>query len=212
MRAVGVAWWWASAPFVRPIALLALHGLWIQMFLSGFGGKGWRHAVSLALAVGVAVFLSRLRGPAAWGAASVLAAISVVGLVLVLFLPAIRGAQSWIRFGPINLQPSELAKVGLVFANAIFLGARGGRGLGPWRGLAFVGLGTAVVTGLTLIQPDLGTAIVIMAISWIQALASRAHRGITIGVPLALAAALLERIMTPQGRKARPMDTVEASD
>ena len=29
---------------------------------------------------------------------------------------------------------------------------------------------------------------------------------------LVLAAALLERIMTPQGRKARPMDTVEASD
>ena len=29
---------------------------------------------------------------------------------------------------------------------------------------------------------------------------------------LVLAAALLERIMTPQGRKARPIDTVEASD
>lgn len=180
-----------AAPFLRPLALLALYGLWLQVFLSGYGGKGWRHAVSLALAVAVAVALSRLAGPAAWGAATLLAAVSLAGLAVVLFLPAVRGAQSWIRLGPVNLQPSELAKVGLIFANAIFLGSRGGRGLGPGRGLAFVGLATAVVAGLTLLQPDLGTAIVIVAISWGQTLASGASKRVTVGIPLALLAALV---------------------
>jgi cell division protein FtsW len=73
--------------------------------------------------------------------------------------PAVNGAQRWIGAGPIQVQPSELAKVALVLYGAYVLAARPKmvrsiRTLVPY--LAVV----AFACLLVLVEPDLGTAIV----------------------------------------------------
>jgi rod shape determining protein RodA len=73
-----------------------------------------------------------------------------------------RGTQAWFQLGPFQLQPAELAKVVVILAVASLLSSAEL----PLRlrtlGLALVLFG--VPTGLILLQPDLGTALVFIAI------------------------------------------------
>ena len=89
---------------------------------------------------------------------------SVLGLVAVLFVGStINGAHSWIRL-PLGftLQPSEFAKLAIVVGVAMLLAERrdgedGPRDIDVLQALAFA----AVPVGLIVLQPDLGTIIVI---------------------------------------------------
>jgi len=84
-------------------------------------------------------------------------------LLLAVFLPGIGisalGAHRWINFGFFVLQPAELAKLVLI----IYLAAWFSR---PERErlLAFALL-VAMVVGLVLLEPDLGTSIILIAIA-----------------------------------------------
>ena len=86
-------------------------------------------------------------------------------LLLAVFLPGIGisalGAHRWINFGFFVLQPAELAKLVLI----IYLAAWFSR---PERKrlLAFALL-VAMVVGLVLLEPDLGTSIILIAIALI---------------------------------------------
>jgi len=81
-------------------------------------------------------------------------------LVLVLFVGSTRtGATRWFSFGPINLAPSDIAKLTLIFALARFL-AYTKLGSASKRRLALSFLLTMVPMMLILRQPDLGTAMV----------------------------------------------------
>jgi len=87
---------------------------------------------------------------------------SVALLVAVLFIGTIaKGSQRWLAFGPVTIQPSELAKLGVVIALARFFHhnkAQDGYGLlALVRPLALVGIPFLLV----LKQPDLGTALLI---------------------------------------------------
>ena len=85
-------------------------------------------------------------------------------LVLVLALPG-NGMRRWIFVGPFSIQPSEAAKLVVVLFLASYLARKEDRindlrhGLLP--GFAVVGL----ITLLVAIEPDLGTAIVIVGIA-----------------------------------------------
>ncbi len=85
-------------------------------------------------------------------------------LLLAVMLPGVgasaNGAQRWIAVGPLQVQPSELAKLALVLYGAQLLAARPRmvrtiRTAVPY--LAVVGLGCL----LMVVEPDLGTAIVV---------------------------------------------------
>jgi len=86
-------------------------------------------------------------------------------LLLVVFLPGIGiralGAHRWINFGFFVLQPAELAKLALVVYLSAWFSVRE-RG----RLFAFVIL-VAMVVGLVLLEPDLGTSVIIIAIALI---------------------------------------------
>jgi rod shape determining protein RodA len=70
------------------------------------------------------------------------------------------GAQSWFSLGPLQLQPSEFAKVGVIVCLAAVFTREAG---GPKR-LA-VALGAAgVIAALILLQPDFGTFLVFVAV------------------------------------------------
>lgn len=80
-------------------------------------------------------------------------------LVLVLAFPAISGARSWIRVGSIGFQPSEFAKI----ATILVIAQWAARLKTPPKGMTELVLPATLVglpAALTLLQPDLGTAIV----------------------------------------------------
>jgi rod shape determining protein RodA len=70
-----------------------------------------------------------------------------------------RGAQAWFQVGPLQFQPSEVAKVLLVLALAAYCAQHRGE-LDAWRLAVTLGI-AAVPIGLVLLQPDLGTALVL---------------------------------------------------
>lgn len=71
----------------------------------------------------------------------------------------------WIRFGPLSFQPSEIAKPALVLFLAWFLQDRVDR-LGDWRrALLPAALPALIFIALILKEPDLGTAMVLAAVT-----------------------------------------------
>jgi len=77
-------------------------------------------------------------------------------LVLTPLGEVVQGAQRWISVGPIQLQPSELAKLATILALAAYLASR----KGDMNTLA-LGIACAIVAlpvTLIFLEPDLGTA------------------------------------------------------
>jgi rod shape determining protein RodA len=70
------------------------------------------------------------------------------------------GAQAWFQVGPLQFQPSEIAKVALVVAIAGYCHQHRGD-LDAWRVAVAIGL-AGVVMGIVYAQHDLGTMLVIM--------------------------------------------------
>ncbi|MBC7326442.1 MAG: rod shape-determining protein RodA, partial [Moorella sp. (in: Bacteria)] len=91
-------------------------------------------------------------------------ALNLVLLAAVLFVGhEAKGAQRWINLGPFLMQPSEFAKVITVITLACFLDKRQGK-LNRWQDLILPFLYVGVPVLLILKQPDLGTALVLLAI------------------------------------------------
>jgi cell division protein FtsW len=93
----------------------------------------------------------------------------VVSLLLLALVPVIGssayGATRWIDLGLIQIQPSEPAKLALALWGADLL-CRKDRLLGRWRHLLVPLLPmVAVLAGLVMIQPDMGTTLVLLAIT-----------------------------------------------
>jgi cell division protein FtsW (lipid II flippase) len=115
------------------------------------------------------------------------AALAVVLLLAVYWFPPINGAQRWIRFGPVGLQPSEFAKLAVVLALARYLMYRDS--YRQWWGLAVPLAMVVVPVFLVLKEPDLGTALVffpVMAAMLFAAGARRRHLASVLIVGLAL--------------------------
>src|SRR5262249_32552399 len=74
-----------------------------------------------------------------------------------------KGAQSWFEFAGFQLQPSELGKVALILALAAV--ASQFRGDIDLRRLCVLLVLAGLPLGLIMLQPDLGTALVMIAIT-----------------------------------------------
>jgi rod shape determining protein RodA len=99
------------------------------------------------------------------------------------------GARRWIDLGPMNLQPSEFAKIGLALVVATFF-AENRRGAGNWTDLAIATVFLAVLGGLIAREPDLGTAVTLVPIFLgIAFVAGMRLKVVAVIVILALAAA-----------------------
>jgi cell division protein FtsW len=95
--------------------------------------------------------------------------LSIACLVLVLAIGVkTNGARRWLRFGPFNFQPSELAKLALIVAVAYY-GDRYQRFMsGFGRGLVVPGLIISVVLGLVFVEPDRGTTVLLAMVGGIM--------------------------------------------
>src|SRR4029077_10507729 len=87
----------------------------------------------------------------------------------VFFLDKSHGTHRWIQLGPANLQPSELAKLAVIFYLAWFLERRRRPevyGMNDWKRTILPAIGPVLVfVGLVVLEPDLGTAVEIFIIA-----------------------------------------------
>jgi cell division protein FtsW len=122
-----------------------------------------RQALYTGLGIVAMVLVSRVDFHALRRMAGGLLLTSLVLLLAVLALGrSVNGARRWIELGPLQFQPSELAKVAVAVWAAAYLARRK-----PPRTLKQLarplGLLVGVVCVLVLAEPDMGTAIAIVA-------------------------------------------------
>lgn len=150
------------------VVLAAVASMGVLMLYAAAGGsfEPWARAQMVRFAAGLAVMVAiAMIDIRFWRAMAPLAYLGALGLlVLVEFFGVVgMGAQRWIAVGPIQVQPSEIMKVALVMALASFYArldpARVSRLLWILPPLGLILLPTALV----LIQPNLGTAILLVA-------------------------------------------------
>ncbi len=120
--------------------------------------------IGIALAYGTTLIdyrLLRAYTPVVWG-------LGVLGLIVVL-IPGlgstVNGARSWISFpGGFQIQPAELAKISIIIGMALILSERIANNDAPTDKQVVQSLGVAAVpVFLIVLQPDLGTVLIISA-------------------------------------------------
>ena len=120
--------------------------------------------IGIALAYGTTLIdyrLLRAYTPIVWG-------VGVLGLIAVL-VPGlgstVNGARSWIAFpGGFQIQPAELAKISIIVGMALILAERVAGEDEPTDRQVLQSLGVAAVPVLLIVlQPDLGTVLIIAA-------------------------------------------------
>ncbi|HHT48061.1 MAG TPA: putative lipid II flippase FtsW [Firmicutes bacterium] len=95
----------------------------------------------------------------------IFAVLAPIFLVLVLFFGAeINGARRWFDFRVFNFQPSEFAKLALIFVLAHYLTEIGPEVRNFSTGILIPLLYVGLICGLIMMEPDLGTTIVVFAI------------------------------------------------
>ncbi len=120
--------------------------------------------VALALGGVAMVFISHVP-KSAWRSYSLLAyGIGVLILIYVLvFGVQIRGTRGWIFLGSVSFQPVEFMKIALVLFMA-YLIERSGRAFASFTFFSKTALYALVPIALVLLQPDLGSAIVLFVV------------------------------------------------
>ena len=91
--------------------------------------------------------------------------ISVALLLMPFLFHSIRGVRSWIAIGGLTFEPAEFVKLALVIFMAKYFSQRHIH-INDYRHIIVSGLYCMIPIGITLIQPDLGSAI-IMFLIWI---------------------------------------------
>jgi rod shape determining protein RodA len=127
-----------------------------------------KQLVNIAIGVVLAVMVTatdhrwvRILAPLVYAA-------SIVGLALVLVMGStINGSRSWIMLGGLSVQPAEFAKLAVVIGMALWVAERTEGSLRSREVGALDVVGMLVIAGvpaaLILLQPDLGTMLVLSA-------------------------------------------------
>ncbi len=136
----------------------------------------------VAMAIIMHVDYRRLRSaPVVW---SLLAGVAVL-LVLVLFGPELNATRRWLLLGPLSIQPAELAKLALVPFVAWQLD-RKAELINSRELLLPVAAVTGLLAGLIVLQPDLGSAVLLVAtVGTMLFLAGLAWRFLLVGAAVA---------------------------
>lgn len=121
----------------------------------------FKQLIFLALSIGIAWIVARLDLEGLRRFAWILAAATLIGLVLVL-IPhvgvSVKGSRRWLNLGFTRLQVSEFAKLAMVFALSHYLALNQNK-MGDFkRGFVYPCLGIGVFAGFIIIEPDFGTA------------------------------------------------------
>jgi len=117
-----------------------------------------RFGIGLLMLLGIALVDIRLIARLSW----LVYGVSVGLLVLVLRMGHVgKGAQRWLDLGGLQVQPSELAKIGLVMALAAWFHRASWERMGNPLFLIPPAVMVVVPVGLILKEPNLGTAVIV---------------------------------------------------
>ena len=153
-----------SLDWVLLASLLSLAGLGMIVLYAAVhqGDTELWHKQAIFWAVGMGIFFVlcliplRVLGLLCWP-------MYAVALLLLMLVPLVgdihMGARRWLDLGFANLQPSELMKWALMFVLASWFASREARGS---KNILVPVLLAAIPAGLIIIQPDLGTTLVLL--------------------------------------------------
>jgi rod shape determining protein RodA len=165
-----------SAIIPRPLARLPWRLIFLVATIAGFGllvlysaaggsMQPWavKQAIIFLVFLGIAIAMS-------WISESTIKAITfpLYGLTLVMLVGVealgfvSKGAQRWLEIGPIRLQPSEFMKPAIVLTLARFYELVPAGEIRKWRAIWPALLLLGIPAFLILVQPDLGTCIMVV--------------------------------------------------
>jgi rod shape determining protein RodA len=170
----------SATPHRRPFAHFPGHVAVIVLAISAIGiwnlasasrsahapvwiSQTWWMGVGIFVALSLTLFDPRTFQRFAW----IFYAIVILLLLAVLVKGRyVMGARRWITIGPVNFQPSELAKISVALALARWFHQDGDRRKDGYGllGLAVPMAITVVPAALILKQPDLGTALIVLSV------------------------------------------------
>jgi cell division protein FtsW len=130
-------------------------------------------------------------------------AVVAVALVAVLFANRRNGATRWLLIGPLGIQPSELAKIIVIVFMAALLERRMDRIDEPAYALLPIGIVLAVIVGLILAEPDLGTSASVVMIAAVMIFAAGIHYRYVVGLLLTSLPVLYVLVATSEYRRRR---------
>jgi rod shape determining protein RodA len=204
--AAGARPWWLSTDLglfigAAGLSLVGVLLIWSATRREHGPDLALRQLVSIGVGMAVATVVARLDVRTLRALAPVIYVLAVLGLGAVVspLGSTVNGSRSWIRLpGGSSLQPSELAKVALVVGLAMLLAERADRGATQrHRDVSLTWLVTSVPVALVLLQPDLGSALVLLAVA-VVVIASAGSPAIwTVGVVVAGLVALAVAFTTP---------------
>jgi rod shape determining protein RodA len=151
--------------FLLAIALTVLGGVMIRSteLNQGLTNYWWQHWLIGSIGVVIALLLARFRYDVLIHWKWLIYLFTNLSLLTVIFIgTAENGAQSWIKIGDFNVQPSEFAKVGMILTLAAVLQERTASTIIEVLKVLAI---TALPWGLIILQPDLGTSLVFGAIT-----------------------------------------------
>ena len=151
-------------------AALALTGIGVLLIFAAQHNvpdpaeRGYWSRQLLWWVIALGAFLVAVRVPLRFHEVFAYVYLGGIGAVLLglLFVASVVGGR-WISIGPAYLQPSELAKIAVLFALSRYL-AYLKRPLFGWRPLLTIAVLIGPIWLLVLKQPDLGTALVFLAL------------------------------------------------
>jgi len=164
-----------------------------------------RHLVFLGIGLTAAV-VAATRPPAFWKVAAPWVFVLSLLLLLLVLVPGIgvrvKGAQRWIRLPGVSAQPSELAKIALPLMMCWVLDRNRSRLNGLFAGTVPFFIPVALIVPLVLIEPDLGTALFLLAGAGLVLFAGGwPIRNFVIGGLAAIPASLSLLVMKPYQRQ-----------
>ena len=191
------------------LGIVAIADVSAPQSLNNFGDKFFllkEQAVSAAVGLVAFFVFSRVKYTFWEKTAVPLFFVSVGLLILVMvqkFGFSALGATRWIKLGPVNFQPSEVVK----FALCIYLAKVAEKDKKP---LAYF-LPLLAIAGLVMLQPDLGTTLVIGIIGFSQIFVAGVKFLYVAFAAIAAAIGALALIFTSPYRKARVLTFFEST-
>ncbi len=146
---------------------IAMIGLLTLYSAAGGSVNPWalKQAFIFLVFLSVAIGMSWIRESSIKTVAFPLYAVILLMLILVEMLGFVgKGAQRWLDIGPIRLQPSEFMKPAMVLVLARFYSLLPPADIKKWRAIWPAALLLGVPAALILVQPDLGTAVMVLLI------------------------------------------------
>jgi rod shape determining protein RodA len=160
---------WTLLAIVGAISAIGLLEIYSSTHASAMNGMQWKQLIWIAIGVIAMFAISRIDYHTLLDQAPVLYIIGLATLLVVLGIGHSRfGARRWVDVGGQNLQVSELMKLIIIIVLArYFAEMRTDRlTLGDYAKIAVL---TAIPAGLILVQPDLGTALVLIPVAVVGA-------------------------------------------